>query len=995
MSPRRIANFFARRNAYTARIVGKVILDASLWALCLIAAVWLRFDFSVPFGFDAVIRLIGFAVVGQIVLGFATRLYLGRSAYGSFDEMTTLVAVVSAVGLALVFFDATALDRQAAPLSTPIIGSLFMVATAVIARSSMRFARERKATAVPREHAGERILVFGAGDGGTQAINVMLRDPQKRYVPVGILDDDPRLRHRRIRSLQVLGGRDTLRNAANLTSADTLLIAIPSATSELVAGLSDLVANEAPQLKLKVLPSLPELIGGVVGVSDIRELSDDDIIGRHQVDVDTEAVATSIRGRRVLVTGAGGSIGSELCRQLQRCSPSALVMVDRDESALHGVQLSIEGRALLESANLVLADIRDADTVERVFAEHQPDVVFHAAALKHLSMLERHPDEAMKTNVRGTLNVLDACLRHGVERFVNMSTDKAANPESVLGYSKRITERLTADVGARARGNYLSVRFGNVLGSRGSVLGTFQAQIASGGPVTVTDPDVTRFFMTVAEAVQLVLQAAIIGGSGEVMVLDMGAPVRIRDMAQRLIDRSGKDVRIVFTGLRPGEKLHEELFGDGEKDVRTTHALISHTPVPPLDPSLVLDVDLDQRADKVIERLRELAILESVGRNATSAILRPVFLSPPEVGPDDRSRILDAIDSGWVAPAGPDLDAFEHELAVVAGRPHAVAVSSGTAALHLALLLSGVSKGDRVVVPTLTFAATANAVMYCGAEPVFLDSEARTWGLDPALLEAELAESAERGSLPSAVIAVDSYGMLADYPSLVDVCRRFEVPLISDAAESLGSRGYGGRAGSFGRFAALSFNGNKIVTTSGGGALLADDEDDAVRARYLATQARQPVAHYEHTEVGFNYRMSNLLAALGRTQLADLDRRVKQRRSIFDRYRASLADLPGLAFAPIPPDQTPNAWLSCVIFDPAVAPTTPTFVREALAKEGIESRPFWKPMHMQPVFAQAERRVHGLAEDLFRTGLSLPSGSSLTVADQDRVISVVRACFES
>jgi FlaA1/EpsC-like NDP-sugar epimerase len=285
--------------------------------------------------------------------------------------------------------------------------------------------------------------------------------------------------------------------------------------------------------------------------------------------------------RRVLVTGAGGSIGSELCRQLARFNPAELIMLDRDESALHEVQLSIHGRALLNTPQTVLADIRDADTIKHIFNTRKPEVVFHAAALKHLPLLETYPTEAYQTNVLGTLTLLEASAQAGVGVFVNISTDKAANPISVLGYSKRIAERITAHFGKTvSSGKYMSVRFGNVLGSRGSVLMSFRDQIANGGPLTVTHRGVTRYFMTISEAVQLVIQAGAIGKSGEALVLDMGTPVSIYDVAKQLVTNSGKAIEIEIVGLRAGEKVHEELFGDGEVDVRPAHPLISHVQVP-------------------------------------------------------------------------------------------------------------------------------------------------------------------------------------------------------------------------------------------------------------------------------------------------------------------------------------------------------------------------------------------------------------------------------
>ena len=349
---------------------------------------------------------------------------------------------------------------------------------------------------------------------------------------------------------------------------------MPSASADTIRELSTLAREVG--LEVLVLPPVRDLFNGRPSASDLRSLDVADLLGRQPVELDMGAIADEISGKRVLVTGAGGSIGSELCRQISRFGPARLVMLDRDESGLHGTQMSIEGRALLDSDDLALCDIRDSAALRVVFERTRPQVVFHAAALKHLTMLERNPREAFKTNVVGTLNVLDAARAVGVESFVNISTDKAARPTCVLGWSKRIAERLTAGFDEASRGRYISVRFGNVLGSRGSVVPPFLEQINQGGPVTVTHPDVERYFMLIPEACQLVLQAGAIGRGGEVMVLDMGSPVKIVDVARTLIDLSGRrDIDVVFTGLRPGEKLAEELFTPGEDVVRSSHPLIS------------------------------------------------------------------------------------------------------------------------------------------------------------------------------------------------------------------------------------------------------------------------------------------------------------------------------------------------------------------------------------------------------------------------------------
>ncbi|MDP3966642.1 MAG: nucleoside-diphosphate sugar epimerase/dehydratase, partial [Nocardioides sp.] len=392
-----------------------------------------------------------------------------------------------------------------------------------------------------------------------------------------ILDDDPRKRHLRIRQIPVVGTTGRLAEKAAEHRVHTVVLALPSASAEAINRLR-LAAHDA-DLAVKVLPATTQLLHDHVGIRDLRDINLTDVLGRNQLDTDIGTIAEYLTGRRVLVTGAGGSIGSELCRQIHRFLPAELMMLDRDESALHALQLSIHGRALLDSDEVILCDIRDRAAVNAVFAERRPDVVFHAAALKHLPMLEQYPAEAVKTNITGTGNVLDAADLVGVDRFVNISTDKAADPSSVLGLSKRIAERVTADVAAVTPGAYLSVRFGNVLGSRGSVLTSFTAQIAQGGPITVTHPEVTRFFMTVEEAVELVIQAAAIGSDGEALILDMGEPVKIEDVARQLIAQSGKDIEIVYTGLREGEKLHEQLLGIEESDARRSHPLVSHVAV--------------------------------------------------------------------------------------------------------------------------------------------------------------------------------------------------------------------------------------------------------------------------------------------------------------------------------------------------------------------------------------------------------------------------------
>lgn len=373
--------------------------------------------------------------------------------------------------------------------------------------------------------------------------------------------------------------------------------------------------------------------------------------------------------------------------------------------------------------------------------------------------------------------------------------------------------------------------------------------------------------------------------------------------------------------------------------------------------------------------------------------MRRVYLSAPDVGELEEKYLLAAVRSGWVAPVGPDLEAFEHEVAERTGRSHAVALASGTAALHLSLLGLGVRRGDIVVVPTLTFAATANAAVYVGAEPVFIDCEPTTGNIDVALLADTLDALRREGRRIGAVLPVDMFGSCADYGELLPLCAAHGVPVVADAAEALGAVRDKRPAGSFGHAAVLSFNGNKIMTASSGGMLVTDDGSLAQRCRYLATQARMPVAHYEHTEIGYNYRLSNVLAALGRAQLCRLDEMMARRRELRERYRKLFAPIPGIRLL-AEDDAGANCWLTVIVVDPPRCGWSAHDLGVFLASRGIETRPVWKPMHLQPVYAGARARLTGAAHRLFETGLALPSGSALGPTEIDRVIEAISEFME-
>ena len=367
-----------------------------------------------------------------------------------------------------------------------------------------------------------------------------------------------------------------------------------------------------------------------------------------------------------------------------------------------------------------------------------------------------------------------------------------------------------------------------------------------------------------------------------------------------------------------------------------------------------------------------------------------IYLSSPHMGLDELELVKEAFATNWIAPLGPHVDAFEREILPHVERRFAAALSSGTAGLHLALRLLGIKDGDEVFCSTHTFSATANPILYERAHPVFIDSHAETWTIDPDLLQETLADSAARGKLPRAVVVVDLYGQCADYDRILPLCAEFQVPVIEDAAEALGSTYRGKKAGSFGNCAVLSFNGNKIITTSGGGMLVSDDSAMIERARFLATQARDPAPHYQHSVVGFNYRLSNVLAAIGRGQLRVLADRVAARRHNFEFYRDTVGRLPGIRMMPQAAYGNSNCWLTCITINPKEFGATREEVRLALEQENIEARPIWKPLHLQPVFAECRTVGGKVSEHIFADGLCLPSGSNLSEEDLLRVVKVVR-----
>jgi FlaA1/EpsC-like NDP-sugar epimerase len=561
------------------KVGGQAVVDTLAWFVAIFLAGLLRYEFDASRLDVAVLSLLGIVLsTMSFVFGELISLYRGRHRVASFDEllallMATAAATAPTVVVVFLWGNSWGIPRSIVLIATP----LFLLMSGGV-RAYRRFLLSR----INLSEGKKRALIYGAGEMSEYLIPQLQSDPAAEYSPVGLLDDDPLKVNRWISGVKMLGTIRNLESAARDSNAEVLIVAIPRVESFALGSVYESARRLG--LEVAVLPSFTDVLNRKeIGVA-LRKLTIDDLIGRRAVSIETSQVSAYLQDKTVLITGAGGSIGVELCRQVASFSPKELVFLDRDETGLQLAQLAIENSGLLETPNAVLADIRDEVTIREVFETWKPQIVFHAAALKHLPVLERHPQEAWKTNVTGTLNVLNASAEIGVEAFINISTDKAADPSSILGKSKRIAEQLTAWAGSQNSGSYLSVRFGNVLGSRGSLVPTVAHLIEAGGPVTITHPDATRYFMTIPEACQLVLQAGVSSDPGSVYVLDMGEPVRVLDVISRMIEMSGRKIDVIYTGLRAGEKLHEVLHSEGASLDDTAHPLISKAFVTPVRP---------------------------------------------------------------------------------------------------------------------------------------------------------------------------------------------------------------------------------------------------------------------------------------------------------------------------------------------------------------------------------------------------------------------------
>ena len=602
--------------------IWQVAVDVGLVVLAWYLAFQLRFDRGVPPRYDEFLGAEVFVVVVVVMIGIFVLfgLYDHWWRYVSIRDMWRSILAVSLASVAtvLVIYLWDPVPGWRLPRGVVGIDWLILLGLVTGVRLLARTLMERPGRALGLVARGKEALIVGAGDAGQLIIREMLKSPALGYTPIGLVDDDPRKKNMRLHGVRVLGTTDDLRHLMSDNRPDEVVIAIPSAAGETRQRIVNISRDAG--VPVKTLPSVHELISGDLNLSrQLREVQVEDVLGREAVELDLTSIASYITGSTVLVTGAGGSIGSELCRQLASLGAEMLVLVDHAESSLVDIERELQHERQFTATVAALADVKNRAKMRRLFERHRPSVVFHAAAYKHVPLMEANPLESARNNIFSTKVLSEVAAEHGVESFVLVSTDKAVRPQNVLGQTKAVCEWIVEAAAAReANGNgtrYISVRFGNVLGSSGSVIPLFRRQIARGGPVTVTHPDMERYFMTIPEAVQLIIQAGAIGKSGDIFVLDMGEPVKIVDLARNMIRLSGKepdvDVPVEYIGVRPGEKLHEELWGDGEEALPTSHAKLLRCASRPVDPAW-----LDEELAEVERLLDEDETVEVVARLA-------------------------------------------------------------------------------------------------------------------------------------------------------------------------------------------------------------------------------------------------------------------------------------------------------------------------------------------------------------------------------------------
>jgi FlaA1/EpsC-like NDP-sugar epimerase/dTDP-4-amino-4,6-dideoxygalactose transaminase len=979
---------------------------------------------------------VGIPLVISMIVNQLVGLYGPVWRYASVDEAVRVVVAV-AIGTTLSSLVLAAVvnieDVGVSMLvASPIAALLALVGVGGTRFQSRLYAMERQRTRESSpERQGVRVLIAGAGDSGAALAYELSHCTTDEPVQIiGFVDDDPHLKGRSVRGLPVLGSSSQLDSICEKRRIDRILVTLAESEHRKTV-INRALATES---QVKVLPPTSERVAGSL-LSSLRDLDVTDLLGRPHSPVHSHDVERYLSDSTVVVTGAGGSIGSEIARQVAQYQPKRLVLVDRDETLLH--ELSLQG---LCNAETFLADITLEEQVNRIFENYHPQVVFHAAANKHVPILEQHPTEAVRANILGTWYVAQAAAKHGCAGLVHISTDKAAHPCSVMGATKRVAEQIVFDIGRRYDRPFVAVRFGNVLGSRGSVVPTFLRQILDGGPVTVTSPDMTRYFMTIPEAVSLVLQSGAMASQRKVFLLDMGEPVSILDLARQMIRLAGlrpeHDIPISYIGLRAGERMEERLHDDAEILRPGDHPSISvlepkitleweqlHADVEELS-SAVATCDNQAAVRQLVEILhaqgvpcdlaaqeidlrtaepepdvielppteevpvhrawsRELAIL-----GGSRAFEHPIPFARPARPSLDRvmRRVEHSYDSG-ILTNGALVAELEEQSAERLGVPHVVAVSSCTSGLILTLQALVEERPGPVVLPSFTFSATCLAATWNQRRPRFVTSDAANFQVD-----IESAMAALEGA--SALIATHVFGAPCDPASVEALGRIARVPVLFDAAHAFGARTGAAPIGGFGDAEVFSLTPTKVLVAAEGG--LIATRDDALASRLRIARNYGNPGDYDTWFPGLNARMSELHAALALESLDMLGVTLRRRRQLAAVYRRCLDEVPGISYQAVPiTDESTFKDFTITVDEEDFGMSRDRLV-EVLAAEGVDTRNYFDPpLHLHRAFDGELACDLSRVEAISRSVTSLPIYPDLHVSTVERIVEILLAAHEN
>lgn len=998
---------------------------------------------SLPFGVRGFIPYLLIPIVVQLFVNQVMGLYGPVWRYASVEEAVRVVAAAGVGTFASTFALAWFGDVQhtTLPLLTapPVAALLILLGCGGIRFQARLFALERQ-----RDGKSSRLrtLIVGATDAGVALALELEGRTFGDSVVVGFVDDDAQLVGRSVRALRVLGTTHDLEEVCVKERIDRVVIALPDASRERRSEIESRALKTDAQVKVLSGPSDSD---GEPLLNNLRDLDLTDLLGREHAPADPSDISDYLEGAIVLVTGAGGSIGSEIARQIAQYRPARLLLLDRDDSLLFEVVSS------LDKAEPILADIRDESRLREIFERHEPDVVFHAAAHKHVPILESHPAEAVQTNVLGTWTLAQVAADHRC-RLVHISTDKAVDPCSIMGASKRVAELAVLSIGNEYALPFAAVRFGNVLGSRGSVVPTFFRQIVEGGPVTVTDPEMTRYFMTIPEAVSLVLQAGAMADKRKVFELDMGQPVKIIELARQMIRLAGhrpdEDIKIEIVGTRPGERLHEYLHDDAEIVEPTWHPSIrSLTPKIPADPtrlSYFLDVwrrccadaqeqvvvglldqmltecgiechlDADIAPTQPSPRIRtdalgsytpahaalthpariDLTAIDETGEAHLPALLggRAAFapglpFARPARPPLERvMRRLEPSYKRGMLTNGPLVEELEARIAERLGVSHVVALSSCTSGLMLLVQALTDGRPGPVVLPSFTFSASAHAVMWNGRVPRFVECLPRSFQIDPEHAARQLDGA-------SAIMATHVFGAPCNARELEELGRAYGIPVMFDAAHALGACVDGVPVGSFGIAEVFSLTPTKPLVAGEGGLVATNDSSLAETLR-IGRDYGNP-GNYDTRFAGLNARMSEFHAAMALESLAGFDESLERRRFLASLYRGYLDEVPGIEFQTFSSRETSTFKDLTIRVDASEFGLSRDGLALALLAEGVDTRKYFDPpVHRQRAYGHLEYRDLPVTDAVAASVLSLPVYPDLFDEQVERVCDIIRSAHE-